>query len=284
MDADRYSARRVAATRSSIFYASLFAAREARPGLNAVFALCTELRAVTEISDPGVASTKLQWWRSEIRRALEGGGEHPLAPALARLDALPVEYFMQIADAAQMDIDRREYASLPELDLYLHLSGGVPATLAATILGYSEPATERFAQQLGSAVRLVEIIRGLRTDARHGRIYLPRERMAALAIQPSDLSSASTTPALARLLAELADTARKRHRQALDVLAPRERARQRPCIIAGALYMRLLDHIESSGFPVVEHTMSLSPARKLWLAWRTARRVHARGARWPSRQ
>src|SRR5690625_5270771 len=155
---------------SAIARNSLFARREARPGLNTLFVLCTELRTIADIADAGVATAKLQWWRSEIVRALEGEGEHPLAPALARYRHLPAEYFMEFMDSVQMDIDRQTYANLPELGLYLHRSGGMPAALTTAILGYTDPATERFAEQLGAALRLVEIIRNLRADACKGRV------------------------------------------------------------------------------------------------------------------
>lgn len=276
MDAERYSAERIAASHSSLFYATLFAERSKRQDLNALFALTAELRDVAlTVSDSGVAAMKLQWWRDEIVRALEGVGEHPLAPALASLARdhdLPAAYFMEIADAVQMDLERPGYANLAELSLYLYRSGGVPAAIAATILGYGNAVTERFAQQLGFALRLVEIVRSLGADARQGRIYLPRERMDAFSVAPADLVASRTSDHLVRLLAELAGNARDHYRRALDLLPPPDRPRQRPVIIAGTLYMRLLDRMEAHGFQVIEQRFVLHPAHKLWLAWRTARR------------
>ena len=36
-----------------------------------------------------------------------------------------------------------------------------------------------------------------------------------------------------------------------------------------AIYATLLDEIEDDGFQVLRHRVALTPARKLWIAWRT---------------
>jgi phytoene synthase len=38
-----------------------------------------------------------------------------------------------------------------------------------------------------------------------------------------------------------------------------------------AIYEKLLDEIEADGYRVLEQRTSLTPLRKLWIAWTTAR-------------
>jgi phytoene synthase len=57
--------------------------------------------------------------------------------------------------------------------------------------------------------------------------------------------------------------------QAMALLPKQDRKAQRPGLIMAAIYRDLLDAIRDEGFPVLRGRTSLTPLRKLWLAWRT---------------
>jgi phytoene/squalene synthetase len=71
-----------------------------------------------EVSDPGVARLKLDWWRDEIRRTIQGSPRHPLshllAPAVAR-NALPESAFIGIADRVEAELRRQNPADADAL-------------------------------------------------------------------------------------------------------------------------------------------------------------------------
>ncbi|HEY3486902.1 MAG TPA: hypothetical protein VGL10_02445, partial [Gammaproteobacteria bacterium] len=58
----------------------------------------------------------------------------------------------------------------------------------------------------------------------------------------------------------------------MEKLPAADRYNQRSGIIMAAIYEKLLDEIEADGYRVLEQRISLTPLRKLWIAWRTARR------------
>ena len=78
--------------------------------------------------------------------------------------------------------------------------------------------------------------------------------------------------AFRRLMAFEAERARTWYAQALAKLDPRDRRAQRTGLIMAAIYRALLDEIERDGFDVLDRRTSLTPLRKLWIAWKTARR------------
>jgi phytoene synthase len=80
------------------------------------------------------------------------------------------------------------------------------------------------------------------------------------------------TPGMVPLMTEQVARARRWHQKALDELPPEDRRTQRPGIIMAAIYRALLDEIERDGYAVLDHRIALTPLRKLWLAWTTARR------------
>ena len=56
---------------------------------------------------------------------------------------------------------------------------------------------------------------------------------------------------------------------ALSRLAPEDRASQRAGLIMAAIYRTLLEEIEREGFRVLKEKTSLTPLRKLYIAWKT---------------
>ena len=61
-----------------------------RAAITAFYAFCREVDdVVDEVSDPGVAATKLAWWRQEVQAAFAGRPSHPVMKALMPLAAVP---------------------------------------------------------------------------------------------------------------------------------------------------------------------------------------------------
>ena len=84
IDAHQYCQDKAAKSGSSFYYSFLFLPKERRRANTALYAFCREVDdVVDECSDPGVARTKLAWWREEIARLYAGKAQHPVARALA---------------------------------------------------------------------------------------------------------------------------------------------------------------------------------------------------------
>ena len=84
MTPDEYCQQKAAASGSSFYYSFLFLPPERRRAITALYAFCREVDdVVDEVSDPGVARTKLAWWRQEIGAIYAGTPQHPVAQALA---------------------------------------------------------------------------------------------------------------------------------------------------------------------------------------------------------
>ena len=63
----QYVQDKAAASGSSFYYAFLFLPPPRRAAITAFYAFCREVDdVVDEVSDPGVAATKLAWWRNEV--------------------------------------------------------------------------------------------------------------------------------------------------------------------------------------------------------------------------
>jgi len=228
------------------------------------------------VSDPAVARTKLAWWRREIDATFAGSPEHPVGKALApvvRDFGLSRDQLHTVIDGMAMDLEQVRYVDFPALELYCHRVAGVVGMLAARIFGYAEPATERYARDLGIAFQLTNIIRDVGEDAARGRIYLPQDELARFGVPPSALLRREGGDGFAALMAHQVARARDWYARALGTLPDVDRRSQRAGLAMAAIYRALLEEIERDGYRVLDRRIALTPLRKFAIAWRTAFRA-----------
>ncbi|MFO1308373.1 MAG: presqualene diphosphate synthase HpnD [Burkholderiales bacterium] len=275
MTPDQYCESKAAQSGSSFYYSFRLLPPERRRAITALYAYCREVDdVVDEVHDPGVARAKLAWWRAEIAAVYEGTPQHPVAQALVpvvRTYRLPREHFDAVVDGMAMDLAQQRYADFAELERYCHRVAGVVGLLSAEIFGYEEPSTARFARDLGVAFQLTNIVRDVGEDARRGRIYLPQEDLDRHGVTASAILRGREEPGFRALMAFEVARAREWYDRAMRELAPRDRRAQRASLAMAAIYRALLDEIERDGFRVLDRRIALTPLRKLWIAWRTAR-------------
>jgi phytoene synthase len=268
-----YCQDRAARSGSSFYYSFLFLPREKREAITALYAFCREVDdVVDECSDSAVARTKLAWWRQEIVHTYAGTPQHPvgkaLLPAIQRYD-LPQEQLQEIISGMEMDLDQNRYPDFKSLHLYCYRVASVVGQLAAMIFGYQQRTTLKYAHDLGLAFQLTNIIRDVGEDARRNRIYIPQDELARFGVAEADILRHRPTPAFQALMAFQTARARDVYGQAFRHLSAADHRTQRPGLVMAAIYQALLGEIEREHFPVLTHRTSLTPLRKLWIAWKT---------------
>lgn len=280
MTPDQYCQNKAAASGSSFYYSFRFLPDRKRRAITALYAYCREVDDIVDnMSDPSVARTKLAWWREEIGRLFAGSPQHPVTRALAEPIAgfnLPREHFLEIIDGMEMDLDYQSYPSFRELSLYCHRVASMVGLMAAEIFGYEDRHTQKYAHNLGTAFQLTNILRDVREDASRGRIYIPLDEMQRFGVSNEEIMGIQTTNGIRALLRFQANRAREYYRKAFEQLPETDRYAQRSSLAMAAIYLDTLNEIEKDGFNVLEKRISLTPLRKLWLAWKTVRQEKSR--------
>jgi phytoene synthase len=175
----------------------------------------------------------------------------------------------EIMDGMEMDLNQSRYMNFPGLQLYCRRVAGVVGALAAGIFGYRNPKTLEYAEKLGLAFQLTNIIRDVGEDARKNRIYLPMDELKEYGVTAADILNASHTESFVRLMRFQAERARRCYDEALALLPSEDRRAQRPGLMMAAIYRALLNEIAGDNYRVLDQRTALTPIRKLWIAWRT---------------
>jgi phytoene synthase len=202
----------------------------------------------------------------------KGSPTHPVTQALQPHVApykLEEQHLQAIIDGMEMDLDQSRYLDYAGLQKYCWRVAGVVGILSASIFGYTDPQTLAYAEKLGLAFQLTNIIRDVGDDARKGRIYLPVNELQQFNVTAADILNFRHSEKFEALMRFQNERAQRTYDEALALLPKQDRRAQRPGLMMAAIYRTLLDEIADEKFQVLNQRISLTPLRKLWLAWKT---------------
>jgi 15-cis-phytoene synthase len=274
---DDYCLQKAAPPGSSTYYALRQASAARQPLIAALFALRRELEETAkETSDPTVGRTKLAWWQKELAALAGGTQAHPVTQALAHhLDNVEAAYpeLQALLSGFEMDFEQARYLDFANLRRYMAGVGGTFATLVARVSASEPAAVAQWAAPLGNALMLAQLVPEIGNDARHGRIYIPIDELQRYNVTAADLINRRYSDEFTELMQFQTARAREALAAALDAIPAPERRNQRTLKSLAALSFALLDEVERERFQVLHQQIVLTPIRKLWIAWRAARRA-----------
>jgi phytoene synthase len=269
-DAYDHCARVVRDSDSSFASAFWMFPKPRRRALHAIYAFC---RLADDIADDpevsGDRSALLVRWRAELHAAYAGAPGHPVGLALAdaarRFD-LPEALFLELLEGVEMDLDGVVMKRFDDLRRYCHCVASTVGLLVVRVLGATDPRVSEYADQMGIAVQLTNVLRDVGSDAAQGRIYLAREDLARLDVSEVSLRREPMAEELRLLLALYAERARMHYEAAAAALPQHERRRLRPAQAMGRIYRDLLEELQARSFPCLGPPLRLPRRRRLAIA------------------
>lgn len=266
---------------SNFYYAFMLLPAERRRALYAVYAFCRFVDDIADDDNVRDPARLLERWREELERVYDGGAERVISRALAdnvHRFGIPRRYFEEVIDGVEMDLTRKRYVTFDELELYCRRVASAVGLICIEIFGYRNPSTRIYAEKLGLAFQLTNIIRDVREDAQRERIYLPQEDLQRFGVSEQEILASAYTPAFGQLMEFEAERARAFYREAADALAPEDRAAMIAAEGMRLIYSALLERIIRSGYRVFDGRVRVSTPRKLLLvsrAWAGSRFARA---------
>jgi 15-cis-phytoene synthase len=256
---------------SNFYYAFMLLPVERRRALYAVYAFCRFVDDIADDDEVREPAALLARWREELDHVYAGGPTRAVSRALAdnvhRFN-IPRRYFEEVIDGVEMDLTRRRYQTFDELELYCRRVASAVGLICIEIFGYGNPATRVYAERLGLAFQLTNIIRDVREDAARGRIYLPLEDLARFEVSEEEILEGKYSPRFRALMEFEAQRARDFYREAETALTPEDRSAMLAAEGMRLIYAALLERIVQSDYRVFDQRLSLSTPRKLYLVGR----------------
>lgn len=267
MDPDRYCTDLAAPPGSSLHYATLRAGARERGAIVAVHALRHSLVAIIEtIADSHVRATKLNWWSGEILHARDGRPHHPVSVAIARhcgkqlwRRAEVLAMFSAVARASAED----GFASEAARDEFCeHVgAGAVRLCAAATAAGNDAP---REFDALGAALERA-LLAGT-PSVRSGMRRIPASTSEPAGGVGHGGPGAGRGP--------IAEERARAHQALADAVRGTPLRADPVALVYGTLARIQLAALAAAlrrPAGKAPSTASISPIRKLWIAWRISR-------------
>lgn len=252
---------------------------EKRAALTAIYAWC---RLTDDIVDAAVtpeqekeARLKMGAWRAQTLGLYEGRAEHPVLRDLSgvvRLYPIPPKYFEDLIEGVLMDLDRKSYAAFADLRPYCYRVASVVGLMCLEVFGYKNPRSREFAEHLGIAFQLTNIIRDVKTDAGRGRVYLPEEDLRKFGFSREDMLTLADEPLVKEekinrfkaLIAFECERAESFYRQAHETLPREDRPNMVAAEVMASVYHCILRKVLDSPMAVLAGKVKPGKAETLF--------------------
>ncbi|MFA6469142.1 MAG: presqualene diphosphate synthase HpnD [Bacteroidota bacterium] len=259
--------------RSNFYYSFLILPKPKREAINIVYAWC---RVADDIVDEEESiSTKrlrLLQWAKEFELALAGTSRFPLANKLSLIIKrfnIPLHHFNELILGMEMDLVKTRYETFEDLKVYCYRVASTVGLICTEIFGYKHEEAKVYAENLGIALQLTNILRDVSSDAKKGRIYLPQRDLDRFGYSEEELFAGKYNVKFQRMMAFQADRARSYFAEAIKHLSAEDRPLFLAALIMQEIYFRLLQDIEKAEYNIFSRRIKISPAKKILITVQT---------------
>ncbi|MFZ4387848.1 MAG: phytoene/squalene synthase family protein [Chthoniobacterales bacterium] len=190
---------------------------------------------------------------------------------LIRRRHLDSHLLLEVVRGMTMDTEKNRYADFEELQGYCQCVASAVGLLSARIFGAHGTTVERYAEQLGIALQLTNILRDVVEDASVGRIYIPRKDLERFGVSEREILESTSSPSMTHLLnhqAERADSYFAKAESAWSEMTVNQRRLMRPARLMSAIYRDILLQMHCDRYDVFAKRYRVPLGKKFLLLLR----------------
>jgi len=259
------------ATRKSNFLLPiLFLPPPKREAIETIYAFCRYSDdIVDEEADVKEKYHRLIAWTNELELALDGGSRFTILNRLVSVIQkfhIPTHHFLDLLKGMEMDLVKDRYETFGELEQYCYRVASTVGLICAEVFGYHHERTKQYAVNLGIALQLTNILRDIKTDAKKGRIYLPKEDLRRFGYSEEELTNSVYNDQFRALMEFECGRAHEYFRTAKSCLAEEDKPLFTAARAMGNIYYLLLLRIERAHYDVFSKRIRLGSPVKFLVA------------------
>ena len=257
--------------KSNFLYSYFFLPAEKIDAITTVYAFCRKSDDIVDDEKPVEEKLMLlNKWRDEFRKSLKGEYTSDLFENLHKTITkfnIPEESFYLLLDGMEMDIIKSKYLNFAELKDYCYKVASTVGLISIEIFGYKNDETKLFAENLGIALQLTNILRDVKRDILQNRIYIPEEDMARFGYSKNDFIRNVYDERFVKLMDFECSRAKEYYELANKYLTKEDKGLMFSARIMQHIYFSLLKKIERLDYNVYKTKVRISKFRKLFIAY-----------------
>jgi len=237
--------------RSNLVFALRCLPGEVRQDMLVFYQFC---RVVDDIADDPKLSAEekeraLFPWREAVAGRLELPGD--LADVIERRK-VSLDCLVAIVEGVGSDIHPQRFADFSALRKYCWNVAVAVGLASNQITGCRDPGSTIYAENLGLALQLTNILRDVSEDAAVGRVYVPQDELLQFGVEETDLTGARETAGVLALFSHQAERAESYFVAAKDSFPEPDRAALRAAEGMRRIYLALLATMREDGCRVLQ--------------------------------
>ena len=255
--------------------ASLLVPAALRPAIETVYKFA---RSADDIADEGDATLEqrlaalTEYETALVRIQQNRLATSPLFQQLTEVIScyqLPFSPFFDLLDAFKQDLTIKRYASFIELLEYCRRSANPVGVLMLHLYDAVTPANIHDANQICSALQLINFWQDIENDWQRGRVYIPQQDLKTFNVAENDIAGGHVTPQWRQLLGFEIQRSRALLLAGapLALRLPGRIGWELRLIVQGGL--RILEKIEAIEYDVFQKRPTLNKSDWGRLLWRT---------------
>jgi phytoene synthase len=267
-------------SKSSFLYSFFFLPKEKRQAMYTLYAFCRQTDDIADETGPLEKRLgRLNKWERELKNCFtqKVSNYFEAVRQVAEHFKIPFEYFLELIAGVRMDLHNFSYRTFDDLRLYCYRVASTVGLMCIQIFGYRDPLIKQYAENLGIALQLTNIIRDVGTDAGMGRVYLPQEELSRFDLNREDILNRCYTDNFYHLMEFQAGRAHHYYDIAEACLPGNELRNMLVSEIMKNIYYKLLTKIEDQQYNVLDNAIRLSTPAKAVIALKTVSRIKLLG-------
>ena len=272
----------------SFYFAAKFLPKHKRKAVYPIYAFCRHVDdEIDEIGEDNEekAIEAVEIWKSNLKNLYEAKNQKPKTEDqkfvflawndLLKTYKIPQNLPIELIEGVLMDTHIKRYETFEELYVYCYRVASTVGLMSSEILGYSEKIALEYAEKLGIAMQLTNILRDVKEDAMRGRIYLPLEDLRRFNVSEQQILESEFDDNFRLMMKFQIKRAREYYRQGEKGISLLEKDSRFTVLLASRIYGRILDEIEKLDHNVFlkrAHTTKLKKFLSIPAIWREAKK------------
>jgi len=278
----------------SFYFAAKFLPKLKRKAVYPIYAFCRHVDdEIDEISEGGEndAIRAIENWKQKLEDVFESRQEvstdkRPKTENrnlvftawkdLLKTYKIPPNLPLELMQGVLMDTQLKRYETFEELYVYCYRVASTVGLMSSEILGYSDAKALEYAEAMGIAMQLTNILRDVKEDAAMNRIYLPQEDLRKFNVSEKQIFASELNENFVEMMRFQIARARNFYLKGEKGIALLERDSRFTVLLASRIYSRILDEIERQNYDVFSRRASTSLTQKIFSLpkiWRAARNL-----------
>jgi phytoene synthase len=265
----KYARSQTAHYSKSFFLSSAMLPKEKRWDTYALYNFCRYADNIVDMPrdrTPEELIEEVDMLTKELHLAYKTGeSEHPVIKSfiyVAKKYQIPIKYPLDLLEGVKMDLVKNRYETFDELYLFAYRVAGVVGILMTYVLGHKDESAFEYAEKLGIAMQLTNILRDVQEDKNMGRIYLPQEEIRRFDLHEEDFFAENITDKFRNFMSFQVNRAHQYYNEAHDGIKLLTNNTQFAIYSASKIYQGILFQIEARNFNPFLGRVFVSQVRK----------------------